>query len=363
MKTIPFWRQMAALRDGDAFGFSNGGWAYDAYPELETLDAGRAMTIADIEGPAVINRIHCTRHFVKPPSAEEGQSEELDALCGRGIIFEVYYNGEATPAVRVPLADFFADGCCGRALHFSSPFLEKSLESYNCHIPMPFAGSARVVLCNETPHNFMNYSFVEFERLSAWDPELGYFHATWRRWAFPLSFASDEMFWRVEGRGHLVGRSWSVATDETLFPEFGFVMEGNNQVLIDGAAAPRADYLGSEDSFGFAWGFRGVFSGHRSGINFVRQKGPALLSLYEFRDVNAIPFNSSLEWRVNWLHELRGDQAVRELIGERNAAGGCWVDYATTHYWYQQRVGYPHVPLPPLEERVKTVLRQNPAQP
>ena len=47
------WRESARLGQGE-FGSRNGGWAYDAYPELETLDAGRCIKIAEIEGPAVI---------------------------------------------------------------------------------------------------------------------------------------------------------------------------------------------------------------------------------------------------------------------------------------------------------------------
>jgi len=353
---------LATLRSSASFGSSNGGWAYDAYPELETLDAGRSITVAEIEGPAVITRFHSTCHFVKPPAAEEQQSPELNALCARGIVLEVYYNEVETPAVRVPLGDFFADGCGGRAAYFSTPFIEKSRDAYNCFIPMPFKGHARVVLRNDTAFGFMNYSFVEFERLPAWNDSLGYFHATWRRWALPVCFETDERFLKIEGRGHLIGRAWSVATDEPQFPEFGFVMEGNNGVFVDGETKPRADYLGSEDSFGYSWGFRGLSAGHRSGINVIQQKNPSLLSIYEFRDVNAIPFMKSLEWRVNWRHEFRGNQEIRDRIAARRRADGCWVDYATTHYWYQDHVGYAHEPMAPLEDRVKCVLRSNPLE-
>ncbi len=354
------WEQLATLRDRSSFGFSNGGWAYDAYPELETLDAGRTITVAEIEGPAVITHIHCTRHFLQLPEIGKEPNPEYTALVARGIILEIYFDGVETPAVQAPLADFFADGCCGRAQAFSGPFIEKSLESYNCYIPMPFEVSARVVLRNETPHNVGNYSFVEWERLPAWNPGLGYFHATWKRRAFQLTNKCDEHFFHVDGRGHLLGRAWSISTDEDRFKEFGFVMEGNNEVRIDGESKPRADYLGSEDSFCFAWGWRAPFQGHRTGINFVQQSNPALLSVYEFRDVNVIPFMKSLDWRVDWKHEFQDNTELHNILHARAAEGGAWVDYATMHYWYQDRVGYPHEPLPPLEERVKTILKPNP---
>lgn len=35
--------EITRIKPHARFGMCNGGWAYDAYPELETLDAGRAM--------------------------------------------------------------------------------------------------------------------------------------------------------------------------------------------------------------------------------------------------------------------------------------------------------------------------------
>ena len=355
---------LARIQPERRFGFSNGGWAYDAYPDLETLDAGRAMTIARIEGPAVITCIHSTQHII--PGAQfwtpnpDVADEERRALAARGVVVEVYYNDEIEPAVRVPLGDLCGDGCGGRAQHFSTPFVEKAPESYNCFIPMPFERSARVVLRNETKFNLGNYSFVEFDRLPAWDSSLGYFHATWKRFAFQLHSQTDEPFLHIDGCGHLIGRAWSVCTDEPLFNGFHFVMEGNNEVRIDGEAQPRADYLGTEDSFGFSWGFQRPYVGLYNGINYVRNETPSMLSIYRFHTHNAIRFERSLDWRIDWSHEFIGNTDFHAKAAERRAGDAGWVDYATTYYWYQREVGYPHGPLLPLAERVRPVLHTNP---
>ena len=37
------------------------GWKYDAYPNLQSLDARTTITVADIKGPAQINTIHMTQ--------------------------------------------------------------------------------------------------------------------------------------------------------------------------------------------------------------------------------------------------------------------------------------------------------------
>jgi len=352
------WSDIATIRDGHRFGFHNAGWGYDAYPELEPLSAGRTITLAEIEGPAVITRFHITQHALRNKTMTEQQRK---ALCARGLILEVHYNGVDTPAVRVPLADFFADGCGGKAQHFSSLYVEKAPESYNAFVPMPFEKSARVTLRNETARDLASYAFVEHERLPEWDPGLGYFHATWKRFAFPLHKDTDQHFFHVDGRGHLLGRHWSLCTDEPIFHGFTFVMEGNNEVRIDGAEDPTADYLGSEDSFGFSWGWQQPFVGLRNGINFVQQEPPSQLSVYRFREADVLRFNESLDWRVDWTHEFR-DNPWHAILAARHDANGGWVDYATTYYWYQGHVGYAHGPLLPLEDRVKPVLSPNPAQ-
>lgn len=350
------WRNIARLKN-QKFGACNGGWAYDAYPELETLDAGKSMTIADIEGPAVITNIHSTQHFFRDDELSE---DERKAMCARGIILEIFYNGEDNPSIRVPLGDFFADGCGGKAIHFSTPFVEKAPESYNCFIPMPFEKSVRVILRNTTKYSLANYSFVEFERMSSWEPDLGYLHASWKRFAFQLHSDTDLNFFHINGNGHLIGRSWSVCTDEPIFKGFSFVMEGNNEVRIDGEDEPRADYLGTEDSFGFSWGFKQPFIGLYNGMNYVQNEEPSLLSIYRFRNQNAIRFNKSLDLRVDWSHEFRGNRDFHKELAKRHAEDRLWIDYATTYYWYQQTVSCDHEPLMPLDERVKTVLHPNP---
>lgn len=354
------WEEITQIKKRNQTGFSNGGWPYDAYPELKTLDANKAITIADIKGPAVITCIHSTQHFCLFAANFADLSEtERKVIASRGIILEVYYNDVPIPAVRVPLGDFFADGCGGNANHFCSLFVEKAPESYNCFIPMPFEKSARVVLRNETPYNFRNYSFVEYEQIPDWNNSIGYFHATWSRFEFQLSNQTDRHFFHVDGTGHLLGRSWSICTDEPFFKKFRFIMEGNNEIRIDGEESPRIDYLGTEDSFGFSWGFQKEFSGLYNGMNFIKideLSNLSQLSIYRFLGLNVIRFNNSLDFRIDWTHEFLNVGKFHKENAELLDNGGGWVDYATTYYWYQQSVGYNHSPLLPLDQRCKVIL-------
>jgi hypothetical protein len=174
-------------------GFSNGGWKYDRYDELRSLDAQTSITVADIKGPGVITHIHTTRHFPAD-------------LMSRGIVLEVYFDGAQEPAVHSPLADFFGDGCNGQSENFSSLLIECAPWSYNCYFPMPFKESARVVLRNDTDRHAMNYSYVEWETLPQWEPNMGYFHATYNREVFQLTKHTDRIMFEVKGAGHVIGR-------------------------------------------------------------------------------------------------------------------------------------------------------------
>ncbi|HRZ58425.1 MAG TPA: DUF2961 domain-containing protein, partial [Candidatus Paceibacterota bacterium] len=252
------------------------------YQELPSLDAGQRMVVADLKGPGIIRHLHTCRH----------QNPDLYA---RGIVLEITFDDASEPAVLCPLADFFGDGCNGKSMDFSTPLIECAPWSYNCYFPMPFAKRARVVLHNDTPQDAMNYSYVEWEPLPQWNPALGYFHATWRRTAFQLTKDTRVTLFKALGEGHLVGRQFSVVTDEPLFRDFGFVMEGNNEVDIDGRER-ALDYLGTEDSFTFSWGFQTPFVGLRAGMPFIGKGTPAMLSIYRFHDHLPIRFARELTW-------------------------------------------------------------------
>jgi hypothetical protein len=335
---------LAEIRNQARTGFANGGWKYDRYKDLASLDAHSSIAIADLKGPGVIKCIHTTRH------------DPAD-LFARGIVLEIYFDGQETPAVSSPLADFFGDGCNGRGMNFSTQLIECAPWSYNCYIPMPFKTAARVVLRNDTDKNAMNYSFVEWESLPKWNPDLGYFHATYQRKAFQVTKDTSELMFAIDGTGHLLGRQYSVVTDEPLFIHFDYVMEGNNEVDIDGVER-TLDYLGTEDSFTFSWGFKEPFAGLHAGMTLV-QTGPTnFLSIYRFHDHMPIRFSRQLRWRINWQQEKLF--IVQPKWHQAVAEGGCWVDYATVYYWYQDRpAGFMHAPLAPAQERGKPLLRSS----
>jgi len=355
--SIPTQDSPARLRPDIQNTTAQAGWKYDAYPDLQSLDNRKTITLAYIKGPAQINTIHTT------------QMRPYDETA-RSVILEIYFDGRESPAVSVPLGDFFADGT-GLATNFSTLFVEKTPAAYNCYIPMPFKESARVTLRNESDRDLGNYSYVEWQTLPNWDASLGYFHASWQRIPFQLTPETTKTMFRLTGPGQLVGAYWNINTDEPTFRGFNFVMEGNTEHRVDAEKEPSVNYLGSEDSFNFSWGWHKIFTGYKVGINYLTgfnyegHRNSDLgkqnrLSVYRFRDRDVIRFKRSLELTINWTKELRGDPAFLNSLRERAGQGGAWVDYAVTTYWYSPDPAGLGLVMPPLGDRIKPLLHENP---
>jgi hypothetical protein len=64
---------------------------------FDTIPMGKSLVLADIRGAGTIDRMWMTLEDRSP-----------DAL--RGLKLEIYWDGAATPAVAVPLGDFFLHG-------------------------------------------------------------------------------------------------------------------------------------------------------------------------------------------------------------------------------------------------------------
>ena len=91
---------------------------------------------------------------------------------------QIYWDGEARPAVDVPFGDFFGFGLSEVVKFESALFSNPEGRSFNCMIPMPFRKAARVVISNEGDQDinevFFDIDFIYLERL---EEDALYFHA------------------------------------------------------------------------------------------------------------------------------------------------------------------------------------------
>ena len=95
-----------------------------------TVKAGETVTLADVEGPGIIQHIWIT---VRP-----------EALAG--CVLRVYWDEEETPCVETPLGDFFACGHGLRTNVTSLPVAVNPTGGLNSYWPMPFRARARITV-------------------------------------------------------------------------------------------------------------------------------------------------------------------------------------------------------------------------
>jgi hypothetical protein len=282
--------------------------------------AGReTATLAEIAGPGTIRHIWMTVH----PS------------LWRSLIVRMYWDGEESASVAVPLGDFFCNGWCARSNVNSLAVAVNPAGGFNCYWEMPFRESARVTVENlgEAEVDAFFYQ-IDYE-LGEVGEEAGYLHAQWRR-SHPLGYKEvHTILDGVRGQGHYVGTYMARGTEYA-----GWWGEGEVKFYIDGDAWPTICGTGTEDYFGGAWNFEqpagqyGAYSTAYLGLHQVIApqgiyKGRQCFGMYRWHILDPVRFREDLRVTVQALawHEEAG-QAPRYLPLED--------DIATTAWWYQR---------------------------
>ena len=300
------------------------------------LQPGETRELASIQGPGAITHLWCTvavEHI--------GQPEEVEADYLRRLVLKITWDDSPHPSVLVPLGDFFGIGH-GRSANFVSAPLQMSPQDgkgFNCWFAMPFARGARLELISEMgvkPVVF--YYYVDFEQYREADPELGYFHAQWRRqnptdgieqggqtndeYLFGgtnLDGAGNYVLLEAEGRGHYVGSVLNVHNLRQT-TEWNWYGEGDDMIFIDGEPwPPRLHGTGTEDYFNTAWCPTQAYHAPYHGLTVPGgENWSGQVSYYRFHVEDPVVFDRSI--RVGIEH------------GHANKLSN---DVSSTAYWYQ----------------------------
>lgn len=247
------------------------------YP-YHVLQPGETVALLDVQGAGIVNRIWMTLDelFHKP--------EEM-----RAMRIDMYWDGAATPAVSVPLADFFC-APLGRLKAFENElFASPEGRSFVSYIPMPYKTGARIEVVNESTnqHHRLFYD-VNFSQLDKVPEDNLYFHACWRREA-PTTLGNDfEILSKVEGKGRFLGCNIGVVTDQR---NLGWWGEGEAKVFLDGDDKyPTLCGTGTEDYIATGWG-QGEFVNRFHG-SLISDDEKGLYSFYRFHIPDPIQFRT-----------------------------------------------------------------------
>lgn len=242
----------------------------------EPLKAGTSKTLLDVEGSGMITRMWFTSIDRSP--------EML-----RGLKLEMFWDGAKTPAVSVPLADFFGANLAKPVAFEGALFSNPEGRSFNCFAPMPFRTSAKVAITNESGKD-LGFLFFNIDYLLDVEhaDDMLYFHASWRR-ERPTSVGRDfEILPRVHGAGRFLGCHLGIILNKD---NPGWWGEGEVKMFVDGDSDhPTLAGTGTEDYIGTAWG-QGLYSHQYQGCLLSDDE---LVSFYRYHVADPIYFNDDI---------------------------------------------------------------------
>lgn len=105
------------------------------------VPAGSSIVVAEIPGAGIIRHIWCT---------QSGSDPNLYTL----LVLRMYWDGEESPSVEVPLGDFFGVGMNMVRNLYSEPLVRAPQDGrgMNSFFPMPFGRGARIELENQSAY-------------------------------------------------------------------------------------------------------------------------------------------------------------------------------------------------------------------
>ncbi|MBC8193087.1 MAG: DUF2961 domain-containing protein [Candidatus Marinimicrobia bacterium] len=202
--------------------------------------AGETKVLLDVQGSGIVQRMWIT-------------NTERDEEMLRSLILEMFWDESETPAVSVPMGDFFGD-VLGHSIPFENAlFSDPEGRSFNCIIPMPFKTSARIQLTNTSERHlrllFYDINFV----LTEHNEDMLYFHASWHREENSELGVDFEILPKVKGKGRFLGSHIGIITNPMY--KNTWWGEGEVKVYLDGDTdLPTLNGTGAEDYPGSAWG-------------------------------------------------------------------------------------------------------------
>lgn len=316
-------------------------------PCIRGLAPGSTTTLAEMEGPGVIQHIWIT------------VTDKTDADCFvlRDLVLRMYWDGEEAPSVESPLGDFFCNGFARGCAVNSMPIVVNPARGFNSYFPMPFRKQARITIENqheaEVPAFFYQIDYCLYDELPQ---ETAYFHAQWKRQRITKRAEDYVILDGVKGKGHYVGTYMALTTLERYW--WG---EGEVKFYIDGDDVyPTICGTGTEDYFGGAWSFASqrdgktientyctsfmgypYYSAHDELVhNFYHNDDcPPMRGFYRWHIMDPIHFEEDLKVTVQQIG------VCKKGLFERQD------DVASVAYWYQTEPHNDFKPLMSKEER------------
>ena len=248
----------------------------------EMFNPGETKTLMTATGSGIVNRMWIT------------VSDRVPGVL-RGIKIEMFWDNANSPAVSVPLGDFFGLGL-GRKVAFENAlFSDPEGRSFVSILPMPFKTAAKIVLVNESAKAVSLYYDVDFQLVKNLDADLLYFHAYWNRTEKTGLGKDFTILLPVKGKGRYLGTNIGIITNPLY--EKSWWGEGEVKIYLDGDMdLPTLNGTGTEDYIGTGWG-QGVFV-HRYQGCLVADEASRQWAFYRYHVPDPVYFNSGCKVEI-----------------------------------------------------------------
>jgi hypothetical protein len=292
------------------------GQGWKVRPFLKPL-TGETVNLMDVDGPGIIQHI-----WMATTTNWAGN--------GRACVLRLYWDGEETPSIEVPMTDFFAVGHDLFAPVNSLAVVVNPKSALNCYWPMPFRHHCRVTFTNEGTADLPLLAYQITYAETAVGEDAGYLHAQWRRSVTDRRQPDYTIVDGIRGQGRYAGTflAWTQLSD-------GWFGEGEIKFYLDGDTDfPTICGTGTEDYFCGSYGFPEVYTTAYVGntLKHPGVGGPPKWSLYRWHIADPICFQQdmrvtiqALGWWPNGRYQPLAD------------------DIASVAYWYQRE---PHAAFP-----------------
>ncbi len=276
---------------------------------FDSVRAKHSRTLLDVEGSGMITRIWLT--------IDDRSPEML-----RSLWIDMFWDGASTPAVSVPLGDFFGVALGHKVTFENALFSDPEGRSFNCVIPMPYRRSAQVVIRNESDKDLLRL-FYDIDIVShiTHSPETMYFHATYQH-ASPNKLGEEfTIMPRRAGAGRFLGCNLGITASAAY--EGTWWGEGEVKMRLGKDEHATICGTGTEDYIGTGWG-QGIYN-HRQQGCLIADKAARQWCFYRYHVDDPVYFEDGLQVSIQ---TMGGSQAqhVAKLIDAGAAATPVTID-------------------------------------
>jgi hypothetical protein len=287
------------------------------WTDCPPLNAGAKIKILDVDGPGVVTFIHLS-------NLGTDMGVGFDSPEVQSVTIRIFYDGEKKAAVEMPLMDFMGDIQC-KSVYFNTVYFSKVKESHNFRLPLPFRKHITIEVENPSRKNIVGYADVQWDSVRSIPAECGYLQTDYR--AGNLDPAISNILCDIHRPGSIVAHWLQYESVRSSHGET--ICEANQEIHIDGDAKPTVNYLGTEDVYGYSWGFKKTDSDNYDAIIKLEDMhgGGSRVAMLRCRPIDRISFMKSCQWILTFAHDPGAQQA---LTGSTIPFRHCVYFYANT---------------------------------